>query len=144
MPYGGSNIFNLALLGATREQYHQSFSVLAKIDPISGTEINPKLIDAGAALFLFIVGKVASIWLLGDIVSLPAQPQDPEQYGTRFMTEPVRPPAGILVWPQPSSPRTSATGSTTTDDAVTPGLMAAGRVQNQLVPVRAHPVELPA
>ena len=51
MPFRGSNICILALFGATREQYNQSFPVHAKKDPITGTEINPKLIDADATTF---------------------------------------------------------------------------------------------
>jgi len=36
----------MALLGTTREQYHQPVPVLAKVDSIARTEINPELIDA--------------------------------------------------------------------------------------------------
>jgi hypothetical protein len=51
MPFRGSNICILALLGSTRQQYHQPVPVLAKIDPITGAEINPELIDAGTHTF---------------------------------------------------------------------------------------------
>jgi len=47
----GGNIRILALLGTTREQYHQPIPVLAKVDPIARTKINPVLIDAGTHTF---------------------------------------------------------------------------------------------
>jgi hypothetical protein len=37
--------------GATREQYHQPVPVLTKIDPITGTEINTQLLEAGTRGF---------------------------------------------------------------------------------------------
>ena len=43
MPFCGGNICVLALLGTTREQYHQPISILAKIDSV--------LIDAGTNTF---------------------------------------------------------------------------------------------
>lgn len=51
MPFCGSNICVVTLLGTTREQYHQPVPVLAKIDPITRTKINPVLIDAGTNTF---------------------------------------------------------------------------------------------
>ena len=51
MPFRGSNICILALLGATRQQYHQPAPVLAEVDPIARAKINPVLINAGANTF---------------------------------------------------------------------------------------------
>ena len=49
--FRGSNIGVLPLLGTAREQYHQPVPVLAKIDPVTGAEINPELLDAGTHTF---------------------------------------------------------------------------------------------
>jgi hypothetical protein len=47
MPLRGSNICILALLSATRQQYHQTVPVLAEVDPIARAKINPVLINIG-------------------------------------------------------------------------------------------------
>jgi hypothetical protein len=49
--FPGSDIGVLPLLGTAREQYNQPVTVLAKIDPITVTEIYPELIDAGTYTF---------------------------------------------------------------------------------------------
>ena len=51
MHFRGSNICILALLGATREQYHQPVPVLAEVDPIARTKIDSVLVGAGTHTF---------------------------------------------------------------------------------------------
>ena len=51
MPFRGSDIRILALLGATHEQYHQPIPALTKVDLIPKTKINPVFIDAGTNTF---------------------------------------------------------------------------------------------
>jgi len=51
MPFCSRNIRILALLAAAREQYHQPVAVLAEVNPVPRTKINPVLIDAGTDTF---------------------------------------------------------------------------------------------
>lgn len=51
MPFCSSDICILALLDTTREQYHQLVPVLAKINSITRTRVNPVFINAGANTF---------------------------------------------------------------------------------------------
>ena len=46
VPFCGSNVCVPALLGSTREHYHQPVPILAKIDPTARTKIDSVLIDA--------------------------------------------------------------------------------------------------
>src|ERR1017187_9175602 len=54
----GSNRHALPLLGAAAKENHDAFAVFAKIDPVSGPEVDLILIDAGADTYN--VRKVAA------------------------------------------------------------------------------------
>ena len=51
MPFRGSNICILALLGTTRQQYHQPVPVLTEVDPIARAKISPVFINADTNTF---------------------------------------------------------------------------------------------